>query len=414
MFRVCRRSECRRPSGLSSIVCCLAMFVTVMMPDRSAADPQTPDEIDIESAAGRTRLRYAGRTFDAWREQLLNDLDPKTCMQAMDPIVAFGKKGYEEEAISALAEMLHDDRMDVAMEASQGLGQLGPRAVGALIDGLADARPQVRMRAANSLGRLKSEARPASKALVQLLNDENNQVRAAATQSLVIVAADDEALKDVFQRLAASDEVVVRRALVDGLSTNPPGGGPLLKLLIESAYDNDSLVRSATGPALAQNGPPEKPVIDALNQLLRDSDPRTWQSTFSALGNSGNSATKVAVLAGIVNSPEEFAMLRQQGYLARAVSLLGGARDQAEVAVGALLTVVDKKNNEAWDPALAATAIDALGRIGSPAKRTIPSLERWIFEEPQIVLANGDTLDKHARRALRRIVDAKASTGDSQ
>jgi HEAT repeat protein len=364
-----------------------------------------PDETRNE----REKLRYAGRGFDDWRDQLLNDLDSKTCTQAMAALATFAKKGYEEEAIAALTRMVHDDRLDVAMDTAQTLGQIGGKAVAALIDGLSDERPQVRMRAAQSLGRLGKNARPATKALVNLLNDRQDMVRAAVTQTLVIAAADDESLHSLFQRLAASDDVLVRRAFVEGLKVNSAQDVVLLRLLVQAVDDDDAVVRSTAGVVLAESAPPDRPVIDALKKLLADNDPRkVWQNTLNALGNPGNPATKVAVLVEIVTSPEDFANLRQQGRLTVAIHLLGGARDQADVAVPALAALIERKVAGLDDPASVSVAIDALGRIGPAAKRAVPALERWIFDEPQVALGNGETLEKHARLALRKIIGPNA------
>jgi HEAT repeat protein len=400
------------PSGAGRAAGALGLIATVVLATTYASAAESPASRDERTQAGnaiaqdRETLRYAGRGFDDWRDQLLNDLDPKTCMQAMPPMAAFGKRGYQEEAIAALASMLHDDRFDVAMEASQTLGQIGPKAVAALTDGLADGRPQVRMRAAQTLGRLGPDAKPATDALVSLLNDRQDMVRAAVTQSLLMVAADDDSLHPTFQRLAASDDVLMRRALVDGLKANPPHGGPLLRLLIRAVDDDDLAVRSTAGPTLAQCGPPDPAVIDALRRLLGDNDPRNWQTTLSALGNPGNTTTKAKVLADVLTSADDFAHLR--GQMVRVINLLGGARDEAETVVPPLTALIERKAAGLEDPVSVAAAIDALGRIGPAAKRAVPALERWIFDEQQVALGNGDSLEKHARAALRKIVGTEA------
>jgi HEAT repeat protein len=386
-------------------------------PGPAAAEPQSSNQEDARADAiadERAELRYAGRRFDDWRDQLLHDLDPKTCMQAMAPMAAFGKRGYEEEAVAALARMIHDDRFDVAMEATQTLGQVGGKAVAELVDGLADERPQLRIRAAQSLGGLGQSARAATAALVNLLNDPQEAVCASATRALVMVAADDATLRPLFERLAASEDVLVRRALADGLQANPPHDGPLLRLLIRAVEDEDAGVRSTAGLALVECGPPDRPVVDALTRLLRDSDTRTWQNMLTASGNPGNTATKVAVLADIVTSPDKFADAKQQGYLMRAIRLLGRAREAAEIAVPALTALAEGKVAGLDNPLSVSAAIDALGQIGPAAKRAVPVLERWIFEEQQTVLENGDTLEKHARLALRKIVPASAETRDPE
>jgi HEAT repeat protein len=393
--------------------------------DRVESKPQTAS--GVARSRSRERLRFASRSFEQWRDQLLDDLDPNTCLQAISPLVAFGKKGYADEAVAALAVVLRDDRQEVVDAASHALAQLGTPAVAVLIDGLSDERPHVRAASARAISQLGDAAGPATDALVKLLGDDVENVRLQAAQALPSVAGQNVALTPVFERLASSDEVSIRRAFISGLAANPPQGGSLLRLLVHAAGDEDMQVRWLVGQALSQHGPPNADVIEALKRLLRDNQQQVWNTTFLGLidGNNirDNAATKAIVLADTLTSPQGLALLRQTGSWAngdnqRIVDVFVNAREQTDLIVRAMTEIVDGEV-EGWEPLDVLYAIDALGRLGPAAKRAVPSLEPWVFGEKRfqgefVFPPSGETVEKLASRVLRKIAAAEddASRGD--
>ncbi|HEV3343223.1 MAG TPA: HEAT repeat domain-containing protein [Pirellulales bacterium] len=393
--------------------------------DRVESKPQTA--LGVARSRSRERLRFASRSFEQWRDQLLDDLDPNTCIQAISPLVAFGKKGYADEAVAALAVVLRDDRQEVVDAASNALAQLGTPAVAVLIDGLSDDRPHVRAASARELRPLGAAASPATDALVKLLSDDVENVRLQAAQSLPTVAGQNDALTPIFERLASSNEVSVRRAFISGLATNPPRGGLLLRLLIHAASDDDMQVRWLVAQSLSGHGPPNDDVIEALKRLLRDNQQQVWNTTLLGLidrnNTHKNAATKAIVLADALSSPQGLALLRQTGSWAngdneRIVDVFVNAREQTDLIVQAMTEIVDG-NVEGWQPLDVLYAIDALGRLGPAAKRAVPSLERWVFGEKRfqgqfIFPPSGETVENLASRVLRKIaaVEDDASRGD--
>jgi HEAT repeat protein len=385
-----------------------------------------PTALGVARPRSRERLRFASRSFDEWRDQLLDDLDPNTCIQAISPLIAFGKKGYADEAVAALAVVLRDDRQEVADAASNALAQLGKPAVAVLIDGLSDDRPHVRAASARELRPLGAAASPATDALVKLLSDDVEHVRLQAAQSLPAVAGQNAAITPIFERLASSNEVSVRRAFINGLATNPPQDGLLLRLLIRAAGDDDMQVRWLVAQSLSQC-PPNDDVIEALKRLLRDNQQQVWNTTLLGLidGNNAqnNAATKAIVLADALSSPQGLALLRQAGSWAngdnaQVVRVFANAREQSDLIVRAMTEIVDG-NVEGWQPPDVLYAIDALGRLGPAAKRAVPSLERWVFGDKRfqgqfVFPPSGETVEKLASRVLRKIAAAEddASPGD--
>lgn len=374
----------------------------------SGSPPRNADQ-SAEATISRAQLRYAGRSFDEWREQLLNDLDSATCKKAMAPLAAFGKNGYTDEAVAALSRRLRDDRDDVAHEAANALASIGAPAVAALVEGLGDERPHVRLRSAYGLGSLGSTRKPAIKPLLQRLGDKDESVRLAAIQALAKVAGDDEAIRPAFEQLSGSDEMGVRNALVSGLRDSSPPTGWRLALLLRLADDDAAQIRTAVGQILAQAAPPEKEVTDVLKRLLDDTEPSVWRATIDALGSRGNGATKIPVLADALTSQHEGAHLRRSGQVLRAIHVLGGAREQADVAVPALIEIVEGKVPD-MGPQERLAAIDGLASLGPRAKRAVPVLEHWIFDEKAVNFGNGDLMQKHAERALRRIAAATSES----
>jgi HEAT repeat protein len=392
---------------------------------RGESKPQAT--LGVTRSRSRERLRFASRSFDEWRDQLLDDLDSSTCIQAIAPLVAFGQKGYADEAVAALAVVLRDDRQQVAEAASNALTQLGTPAVAVLIDGLSDERPHVRTVSARALRPLGPAAGPATETLVKLLDDDDENVRLQAAQSLPAVAGQNVALMQIFERLASSNEVSIRRAFVSGLAANPPRGGLLLRLFIHAAGDSDMQVRWLVAESLSRHGPPDDDVIEVLKRLLRDNQQQVWNTTLSGLLDANNahnnSATKAIVLADALRSPEGLALLRQIGSWAngdneRIIVVFVKARQQADLIVRAMTEIVDG-NVEGWQPLDVLYAIDVLGRLGPAAKRAVPSLERWAFGEkgfndPFIFPPSGETVDKLASRVLRQIAATEddASRGE--
>ena len=350
----------------------------------------------------REQLRFAGRSFEEWRDQLLNDLDAETCVKAMPAIVAFGRRGYAEEAVVALAQTLHDDRDYVVHNAAGSLAQIGAPAVPTLIEGLSDRRPAVRMKSARALGNFGSDARAATVSLLKLLSDQNKNTRSEAITALVAVAGNDDTLRPAFEKIADSNDSNDRWALLSGLQNSPPHGGLLLEVLVRFADDGNAHVRAQVGPLLAHGGPPEKQVIDSLKELAGDSDPQVWASAIQALVNEdANTATTALVLADLLLSPEGVARVRQQGAVANAIDVLASARDQVATTVPALTAVVDLKGVFVPDEVL--RAIQGLGRLGPLAKPALPALKRWANGEQRIENADNELLRKQALRALLKI-----------
>lgn len=372
---------------------------------------------DVEATAVQSRpterrrqdLRYARRNFDEWRDQLLNDLDPKTCIEAMAPIAAFGKRGYAAEAIAALAEVLQSDRIQESEAAADALAKIGPAALPMLVDGLADKRRAIRYACTQAIMSLGADGKPATPNLVKLLADQELQVRAGAVHALLAVAGDDEQLWPTFERLADSNEQEIRHAWAVGLSFHPPQGQWWLEPLLRMADDPNNGIRIAVGGMLAQRGPPEQAVIDAVERLICDDQQNVSGATIANLAQQGDPRLIAAVLSDAFESPEWWQLFRQRRQLDQMISRLASVREQAEIAAPLLAKIIGDRGPR-WLPSETLAAIDALGSLGPAAKLAYPTLKR-IIQNPDLP---DDPLKTHARRALEKILAADEPEADER
>jgi HEAT repeat protein len=347
----------------------------------------------------REDLRYARRSFEEWRDQLLNDLDAKTCIEAVEPMAAFGKRGYAAEATAALAEVLRSDRKDESEAAAGALARIGSAALPALIDALADERPHVRFACTQAIESLGVEGKPAAQALVKLLDDRELVLRAGAVRALAAVAGDEMELWPTFERLAASRENEIRYALVVATSFHPPQGRWWLRSFLRLADDPNPRIRAVVGGMLAQHGPFEQAVIDAVERLVCDDDVNVSSSTTLTLARHSNPQLLATVFADAFKSPDLlWAPFSRQGHLALAIARLASFPEQAEVTAPLLARFVESGQFQQQE---AVAAIDGLGVLGPAAKIAFPALKRIIQNAD---LPDNSPLKKHAQRSLDRIL----------
>lgn len=411
--------------GSLNVACWLPLFVITLC---LATEPMRAEEPAVKDDAAsavtnqaqrpREALRYAGRTFDDWRDQLVNDLEGQTRLKAMEAVVAFGRHGYAVEAAAALGEALDSDEDAVVSSAASHLVTLGEPAVAPLMAALERARPNeradlVRMQCIYSLGRLGPHAMPAADVLRELA--ERGSARVAATEALATIAPGDTTLRSLFKRLLDDPDENVRRAAVGGVAGGLLQGNPeTVTLLVSLADDADPAIRNNVALALAMHGPAEEDVIAALKRLLRDDDQNV---SFTALNNlvlGGNRpGTVVPVLIDALTAPELLDKVLKSN-VGQIIDVLGRADDQAALAVPLLIDVVDDGLPE-LGPDAVAHAIDALGKLGPAAQDAVAALGRRAAEDPipaapqEVVVyapaprSQEAILRSHARRALRKI-----------
>ena len=359
-----------------------------------------------EDASQRKRqLRYAGRDFDDWRNQLLNDLEQNTRVKAIQALESFGKNGYGEEAAEAIGQVLPSDNDSVSFNAANALGAIGPPALGVLTAALNNDRASCRLRAAGAIGSIGPAAVSSADALARLCDDDDRRVRSAAAESLARIAYQSDALQPLLDRLIVADDLSTRSGVVQGLAGVLSSSSRPLPLLLRAARDPDSNIRSAAAGALAQYGPATDEVIAALKRLVHD--PKEHVSANAVrmfFRSSDNAATAVPVLAEVLQSRElmEQSIKESDPSLPDAIiSKLGNPGDAVAIAVPALRQYVQPGFES--NIGRVVKAIDALGELGPAAKDAIPALEAWTDGRQHVNFNNGDSIEKHARRALEKI-----------
>jgi HEAT repeat protein len=417
--RSARPSRCRGGATFGSlIVVCLAIGPASGIADAPAANGDAADA-PLQSPRPRQTLRYAGRTFADWRDQLVNDLESDTRIKAMPALAAFGRHGYADEAAAALAEALDSDDDKVINNAANHLVMLGQPAVAPLLtalerQGTNERADVVRMHCLFSLGRLGPRAADAADTLRELA--EHGPARVAAIEALATIAAGDERYLPLFKRLLDDGDEHVRRAAVVGVAAGLLKHDPeSLTLLLGLAEDADPSIRRHAAQALAFHGPADDEVIAALKRLLRDEDQEVSGTLLNELVVVGNRpATVVPVLVDALTAPELLGKVVRSN-VGQMIDVLGRAGDQAALAVPLLIDVIEDRLPE-LGPAAVPHAIDALGKLGPAAQEAVAALERRAAADPltapaqQVLVytpAAGPqeaSLRSRARRALHRIM----------
>jgi hypothetical protein len=374
-----------------------ASIVATLLISDAAADEPKPNQTQAAVRSDKERLRYAGRTFDEWREQLLYDLDAETCVKAMPPIAAFGRKGYAAEAVEALASVLRDEHDGVVQAAASALAEIGPQAVPSLIDALGDSRPAVRASAASALSSMGADGEPAAEALVKLVDDQEHNVRFGAVVALVAVAGADDAMAPTFKRLALSRDDSVRLALAKGVQQSRPKGDWWLLSFLRFADDDNDYLRQLAAQTLTERAPATKQTVETIERLANDSNEQVRMATGAALISPPHTSLKAAALANLLAAHKLHTVSTQD-----AIRILGQAQEEAELVVP-VLTQIAASGRPEFQMDEIAEAIDSLGKLGRSAKAAIPALERWAFDENEVHLGDEDSVQKHARRALRKI-----------
>ncbi|MFO0898482.1 MAG: HEAT repeat domain-containing protein [Pirellulales bacterium] len=134
----------------------------------------------------KPNLRYAGKSFDQWREVLQNDLDPATRVEAIKALGKFGANGLAKEAAEAIAPYIgfrDGDENVVYATAQEEMAKLGQPAVAVVAAALASPDAKLREGAGHVFMRMPADE-PALAALVKALDDQVPAVRIAAAGAL--------------------------------------------------------------------------------------------------------------------------------------------------------------------------------------------------------------------------------------
>ncbi len=381
----------------------------------------------------RHKLRYGGKNFEQWSEQLRYDLEPQTEMAAIQALTAFGENGFAEEAAAEIAQALVRHNPQVVQTACLALGSLGKPAVPSLIAALESTNADVRTAAANALGQIGHDASPALPALVEVARHQspaaqrraanrnamlqaqararakrapagNNASDQAAANALGHIGIDDdECLREIIE-LFEDAAPAVRSALVSGFYGNRLKRRDIHFLMAAADDENESL-RAQAAAALVYGAPEDDNVRYFIEQMIHNDTNQVRDQIVNALVGTQPFTGAAPLLVACLRSKD--IQTRLPKHVPVIIQAIGREGPAAAVAVDALVELIDVDPMEGRAENVAA-AIDALGNIGPAAHKAAAALTAWSDAKDR-QFGNGDRLSRHAERALRRITDGGAS-----
>lgn len=419
-------SRTYRPSSVAAAFAAFACFVAL-----SAAiqgdDAASTAEVDCNrpTADNKHKLRYGGKTFEQWRDQLLYDLEPQTELGAIQALAVFGENGFAEEAATEIAKVLRRKNVQVVQAACAALGGLGKPAVPALIRALENDSPEVRAAAAQALGQIGRDAAAARRALLEAARDSSrpthstryanlsraSQARLRSKRVTANPTPSVQAAAYALGRIGLNDESQSREllelfetapdtqlSLLNGLSSHPLTPADIHFLI--AATDNDhEQVRGLAASSLIYGAAEDDDVRYVIEQLIHNDTNHVRDQIVSTLAGADQLTGAAPLLVACLRSPDIHA--RHSNRLVMIIQRIGREGPTAAVATDALIELIDVGPNQGQAANIAA-AMDALGSIGPAASRATAALTAWTESKDQ-QFGNGDRISSHARRALRKI-----------
>jgi HEAT repeat protein/beta-lactamase regulating signal transducer with metallopeptidase domain len=371
----------------------------------------------------KEKLRYGGKGFQQWREELETELKPALRAEAIAALSTFGVNGYAKEAVPIIIEVARGMENDLITDTARtGLINIGPPAVEALIDELSNGMAKGRIFALYVLMNMGASAKAAAPAVAKAVTDEDATVRNYAIVALPRInrGAKDlvPALVKGFQDANHQNRMTVVRALAEiGASDKQ-----VVPALVEALKNDDAETRSqaaqvlgnmlqstAVQPGRGRRGGPEPVVqvlepkeshtqaeVAALIATLNDKVPSVRQSAWSALQQMRpDPNTTDSILVEALKGTDR--SLRND-----VLRYMSGLGPGAVAAVPALIKVLKEgETNERH------RAIQILANVGPAAKEAIPALTALIQDE-------NPGVSKAAVEALRRITKAKPTNDVSE
>jgi HEAT repeat protein len=311
-------------------------------------DPAAADEGGAAARPARRfpkeALRYAGKSFEQWRTELLTELKPAVRADGVKALAAFGVNGYGPEATAAVLDLMRgydvntqdaDDRK-VVWAACDAVNKIGGPALPALREGLKDKSGNVRRFAAAALSHNAAWAGGSVPELFAALRDRDSSVRCDAVNALA------------------------------GVKPRPKG---YLPALLERLKDEDSRVRNAAMANVGNLGPAARAAVPALIDIFDNDTPPLRVSALQALTLIKPEAKDILpALTRAVQEPK-------RGVEIHAVLALAELGPAAAGAVPVLTAALVRHLRER-DLNGAQEILNALGRMGPAAREALPLLRQ--------------------------------------
>jgi len=354
---------------LAGLVLITALYVSATVPRVcQAGDHQAPQ---------REELRYGGKSFDWWRNELRTELKAELRVEAIDALGAFGSNGYAEEAAAAIIDVVKvydvasNDRDDKSITSAVGraLRKIGPGAAPAVIAALNGSDKQSRLYAARVLSRYRLDESVVP-ALIAAVQDEDPHVRRGAILALsrnVGEAATEEAVHKLIAAMH-DDDLETRCNAADALGHVAPNGTSATTVLVAAMTDKHWMLRQKAVEALRAMRPNPAVIEPAEVETIERQD------------------RELVVPALIDALDDEHRTVRQL-----VLDLIARIGRPAKAAVPALIEAFH--NVDPHDRYLVARA---LGNIGPDAEEALPIMIR-------ATQAKDEGLQKAAANAVKQI-----------
>jgi beta-lactamase regulating signal transducer with metallopeptidase domain len=220
----------------------------------------------------REKLRYAGKSFDVWKGVLETDLEPKTRIEAINALAAFGGKGYGVEVDGILAEVLAspDDEV-VHLAAISACGKLGSNAFHSAKNGIKSKHEDVRKLAIDRLAAI--ETQRSLPLLLELIDSPELRVRIHACRIIGTYGPEAKAAAPQVLELAQKDDDEnVRAAAYLALGKLGKPDEPMEAALLAAIEDDTSPVAAMAAISLLKHGVANDRVKQAFVEAFLQED----------------------------------------------------------------------------------------------------------------------------------------------
>jgi RNA polymerase sigma factor (sigma-70 family) len=300
-------------------------------------------------------LRYDGKDFAWWLNQLRTELKPQLQIEAIQAVGTFGIKGYPEEATAAILEAVkgHDregggDSMRIQQAAHEVISKMAPPAAKPLLEALKSEDRGLRRFAAYALRHFTSQENVV-KALEAAVKDADSRMRQSALSGL---PRDRKETLELLVHALKDEDLRVRSLAAETLGTMETRAMRAVPALKVAAKDPEPFVRQKAVGALVRFRLEPNELVPLLIQALKDEDPLVRQYAIDHLGRIGpNAKDAVPALVDAFGSTTR----NERSIIAHTLGKIGPDAKEA-------LPLLTKAAGE-QDPLIKEVAAEAIKRI---------------------------------------------------